>query len=284
MADVFYSWGREEYSDSYFENRENRPVKKNNSKPVLLKFFISLFVIALIVEIIFYVLVLPSRSTAVVTISGCENLSAYEIKKISGLSENTKWIHINSSEISRSLILSPLIASATVEKEFPDRVLIKITERKPVAISFTEINGRTIPMEIDKDGVVFRIGAVSDVKNLPIVTGLTFVNPRAGMKINKQLSELFIQLDILQKKHSILVNEISEIKIEPGKYGGYDLRIFPVKTDFSIITSKLLTEDTLRYILLLIDVACDTGLNKIISELDIRGSSAIYKKRGSGNE
>ncbi|QSI05269.1 cell division protein FtsQ/DivIB [Treponema pedis] len=285
MADVFCSWEHDKYSEEiYFENKNFRSEKKRGIKPLLIKILIMFFVIALAVEVIFYAIILPSRSAAIIEISGCENLSPYEIQKLSGLSGEVKWLSINSSAVSKRLVSSPLIASVTVEKKFPDRISIKVAERQPVAVSFAEINGKTVPMEIDKDGVVFRIGSGAVTRNLPIVTGLTFNNPRAGMKINKRLTEFFVQLDLLQKKQPVLLNEVSEIKIEPGRYGGYDLRIYPVKTRFSIITSKILTEDTLRYMLLLIDVACDTGLDKDISELDIRGSNAIYKKRGGGNE
>ena len=97
-------------------------------------------------------------------------------------------------------------------------------------MAFTEVEGRTVPMEIDGYGVVFRIGSPIIKSNLPIITGLTFKSPREGMQVNEKLSQLFVQLDILQKKHPVLLNEISEIKIQPKKYGGYDLILYPVNS------------------------------------------------------
>lgn len=279
MADVVYSFGSAKYSDD-----AKTCCKKNSVKQIFLKILIVFIVVLFFVEVISYLLVLPARSNAIVYVDGCETLTLYEIKKIAGLSDQTKWLGINSSVISRLLISSPLIASATVEKKFPDKVLIKITERKAVAISFVEINDVTVPVEIDKEGVVFRIGSNYISKNLPIITGLTFSSLRAGIQVNKQLSDLFMQLDVLERNHSVLLNEISEIKIRPRKYGGYDLVLYPVKSCFSLITNKLLTEDTLRYMILLIDVARETGLDKTVVELDIRGSSAVYTKRGENNE
>lgn len=59
-------------------------------------------------------------------------------------------------------------------------------------MAFTEVEGRTVPMEIDGYGVIFRIGSPIIQSNLPIITGLTFKNPREGMRVNEKfLSFLF---------------------------------------------------------------------------------------------
>lgn len=285
MTDISFSLEQEPYSDNFYSQDKNVYTQKKKSfKIVFIKICLGIFICMLIAEIVFSVLIMPAVSPAVIDISGGENLSVHEIKEISGLTGTVKWLNINSSEISKRLVSFPLIASATVEKKFPDKLIIQITERKPVAISFAQINGRTIPMEIDKDGVVFRIGSSFIPQGLPIITGLTFKNPAAGMKINKQLLELFIQLDVLKRKQPLLLNEISEIKISPIKYGGYDLIIYPVKARFSVITNKYLTEDTIRYMMLLIDVANDSVFSDEICGMDIRGSNVAYKKRGGGNE
>lgn len=281
MADVSFSLEQETYSDNFYSQDKNVYAQKKKSfKMIFIKICLGIFICMLIAEVVFSVLIMPAVSSAVIDISGGENLSVHEIKKISGLTGTVKWLNINSSVISRRLVSFPLIASATVEKKFPDKVIIKITERKPVAIAFAQINGRTVPMEIDKDGVVFRIGSSLIPQGLPIITGLTFENPAAGMKINKQLTGLFVQLDVLKRKQPLLLNEISEIKIAPIKYGGYDLIVYPVKARFPVITNKSLTEDTIRYMMLLIDVANDSVFSHEICEMDIRGPNVAYKKRG----
>jgi len=285
MADILYTWKKEEYSGSNItEEKRTRTYKAANIKSIIIKFFIITFILFLIGEAVFYAIILPYNSIASVKISGCYDLTSVEVKKLAGIDGNTRWFNINSGEISKMLVSYPAIASATVEKIFPDKVLIKILERKAVAVSFIELDGRMIPMEIDSYGVIFRIGSPIIKSNLPIITGLTFKNPREGMQINEKLSQLFIQLDVLQKKHPVLLNEISEIKIQPKKYGGYDLVIYPLRSRLSIITNKSLTEESLRYMMLIIDVVKDISLDKGIIGIDLRGANAVYIKREAKDE
>ncbi len=280
MADILYNWNKDEYlRDAFFKDEKVVSQKKSKLKPIIIKIFIITLVLTLIGEVVFYAVILPYNSIAVINVSGCLDLSSIEVKKLSGINNNTKWLSINSSEISRRLVSYPGISSATVEKKFPDKVSIKIVERKAVAVAFTEVKGKTVPMEIDGCGVVFRIGAHMVQTNLPIVTGLTFKNPREGMQINEKLSQLFVQLDILQKKYPVLVNEISEIKIQPKKYGGYDLVIYPLKSRLYVITDKFLTDESLRYMMLILDVVKDINLEKDIIGIDLRGANAVYIKR-----
>lgn len=287
MADIPYSWEQKKYSNDSFSQKDegySNSSSKNRLRNILIKLCISFVVVALFAEVVFYALILPATSSAVINVYGTENLTTHEVLAIANLKGNVKWFSVDSFEVSKRLVSFPLVASVTVEKKFPDIVIIKITERKPVAISFAEIDGKTVPMEIDKYGVVFRIGSYYVPKNLPIITGLIFNNPVEGMHINKKLAGLFRDLDILKKTTPVLLNEISEIKISPIKYGGYDLIIYPVKCNFSIVTNKQLTADSLKYIMLISDVIRDTGLDKKIEEVDVRGSSAVYKTRGGKNE
>ncbi len=284
MADISYAWNDTEYINNLPEADNVELDGRTRRKTIIIKCLIAVIVLALIIELVFYALILPSKSIALIKVSGCTDISSLEIKKIAGLTGKEKWMAINSSLISQRLISNPLISSVTVQKKFPDKVLINVVERKAVAIAFANINNKTIPMEIDKYGVVFRIGNIALGKNLPIITGLTFNNPVPGMKINSQLSSLFMQLELLKNKESLLLNEISEIKIKTKKYGGYELLIYPIKSKLSILTNKTLTEDSLRYMILLLDVVKDIGLDNEIVQIDIRGSNAVYKKRGALDE
>ena len=285
MADILYTWKKNEYlNDAYAKEKIINDNKSSKLKSAIIRFLIISFILLLLGEVIYYAIILPYSSIAAVNISGCSDLSSIEVKKLAGIESNTKWLSIDSSEISKKLVLCPGIASVTVEKKFPDKVAIKIVERKAVALAFTEVEGRTVPMEIDGYGVIFRIGSPIIQSNLPIITGLTFKNPREGMQVNEKLSQLFVQLDILQKKYPVLLNEISEIKIQPKKYGGYDLILYPVKSRLSVITNKFLTEESLQYMILILDVIKDINLEKNIIGIDLRGANAVYIKREAKNE
>ena len=120
MADVSFSLEQETYSDNFYSQDKNVYAQKKKSfKMIFIKICLGIFICMLIAEIVFSVLIMPAVSSAVLDISGGENLSVHEIKKISGLTGTVKWLNINSSVISRRLVSFPLIASATVEKKIP---------------------------------------------------------------------------------------------------------------------------------------------------------------------
>ena len=178
----------------------------------------------------------------------------------------------------------PLVAEARVLKKYPDKVLIEITERKPVGVLLATIGGRTISMEIDKTGTVFNVASKKEPQELPVISGLSFQTIRAGMKVHKQLVPLFKQLDLLQKKNPVLLSEISEMKIEQKKYGGFDLILYPVQTQVKVRTDSTLNEERLRYMMLALDVIQKFGLSTEIEELDVRAGTASYRLRGEANE
>ena len=250
----------------------------------VLKIVIIILLTFLIGETIFYLFVLPFVSTAKIQISGTGAISEEGLKKAAGLTGTEKWGRLNTDTLSRRLTAYPLVAEAKVTKKYPDKVLIEITERKPVGVLLATVGGRTVPMEIDKTGTVFKIAPKEPSKLLPVISGLTFQNIRAGMKVHKQLVPLFTHLDILQKKNPALLSEISEMKIEQKKYGGFDLILYPVQTPIKVRTDSALNEDRLRYMMLVLDVIRELDLNTEIEELDVRAGTASYRLRGERNE
>lgn len=155
--------------------------------------------------------------------------------------------------------------------------MISVTERQPVAVGFGTLNGSTVPVAIDKNGVVFSVGALPENKNLPVLTGLQFDDPQAGMRLNEQLVPLLKQLADMESKNSVLLSSVSEIKIAPKPYGGYDLVLYPVHMPVRVKTDRALNEDALQYMMLLLDVVQDLELD--VEEIDIRAGTVAYRVR-----
>ena len=104
------------------------------------------------------------------------------------------------------------------------------------------------------------------------------------MKVHKKLVPLFKQLDLLQKKNPALLSEISEMKIEQKKYGGFDLILYPVQTPVKVRTDSTLNEERLQYMILTLDVIRDFDMSAKIEELDVRAGTASYRLRGEADE
>ena len=69
-----------------------------------------------------------------VVITGNEHLTDDELKSMAGLSSDENLFRISSRRISSKLAESPWIRSVAVRKEFPDRLLIHISEAEPFAL------------------------------------------------------------------------------------------------------------------------------------------------------
>ena len=269
---------------AYTESSQpSQTVKKEKGKR-LLKIVILLILLFLAGDSVYYLFIVPFNSTAKIQLSGIDTILEADLKKAAGLTGTEKWGKLDKDVLLHRITSYPLVAEARVSKKYPDKVFIEITERKPVGVLLATVGGRTIPMEIDKTGTVFKIALRQDRLELPIISGLSFQNIRAGMKVHKQLIPLFKQLDLLQKKKPALLSEISEIKIEQKKYGGFDLILYPVQTPVKVRTDSTLNEERLQYMILTLDVIRDLDMSAQIEELDVRAGTASYRLRGETNE
>ncbi|MGP1414399.1 MAG: cell division protein FtsQ/DivIB [Treponema sp.] len=244
----------------------------------ILKSVLILILVALIFELIFYFIVLPSISNAriMLNLTG-SSLTEREVVGMIGLNGETKWINIDASKIKESLMREPLVESVSVTKKFPDKLFVDVVERQPVAVSFVNIGGTTLPLEIDKEGVVFRIGWNEKVPLLTIVSGLNFQNPRVGMKLSYKLSSLFSRLDAISKTNPILLSGISEIKIREKKFGDYDLIMYPIHTKVKVFADKDFSDKTLSRMMLVLDIVHDETVSRELEYVDIRGTNVVYK-------
>lgn len=266
--------------------QSHTPIKteKTTRGKSLLKYVIALLFLFLLGNIVYYFLIIPFHAPAHIQFSGIDALLAADIKKAVGLTGTEKWGHLNKDTLLRKIKNCPLVADAHVVKKYPDKVLIEIIERRPVCVLLATVGERTVPMEIDKTGTVFKVALTTDNYRLPIISGLSFQNIRAGMKVHKQLVPLFRELAILQKKNPALLGEISEMKIEQKKYGGFDLILYPVRSQIKVRTGSTLNDDRLQYMILMLDVIRKLDLSSKIEELDIRSGTASYRLRGEADE
>lgn len=269
---------------TYTESLPSPQNRKKNQGRQFLKIVILLMLLFLAGDLVYYLFIVPFNSTAKIQLSGLDTILEADLKKAAGLTGMEKWGKIDKDVLLHRITSYPVVAEARVVKKYPDKVLIDITERKPVGVLLATVGGRTVPMEIDKTGTVFKVASQKDPQTLPIISGLSFQTIRAGMKVHKRLVPLFKQLDILQKKNPALLSEISEMKIEQKKYGGFDLILYPVRTQVKVHTEGTLNEEKLQYMILALDVIRELDLNAKIEELDVRGGTASYRLRGETDE
>lgn len=252
-----------------FENE-----RKHSGFSLLLKILCIALLCALFIVAACYLFIAPSASYISLEVSGNVRVGIEELASIAGIKAGEKWNEFNPFEAETRLVGHPLFSAARVEKKFPDRVLVSVTERTPVAVAIGNYNGRSVPVEIDREGVIFKIGSTNSTASLPLLTGLNMSEPEVGSSLKPQLVPLLLQLETLEQENPRLLAAISEIKIMPKSYGSYDLVLYPVHTPVPVHTDKALNEDALRYMMLLLDVVQNLDIG--VKALDIRAGTVAY--------
>ncbi len=251
-----------------------------DGKSLLLKVLAGVLMAFLALEMAFYLVVVPSGADVRVEVRGARSVGMDELCALAGITGTEKWLRFNTAQAASKLAACPLFESVTVQKRFPDKVLFTVVERVPVALTYGTRDGRTVPVEIDRNGVAFRIGAVSEESsNLPLLTGPRFDNPVAGQRLNPALKPLLAQIEALEQDRPVLLSSLSEIKVVEKPYGGYDLMLYPVHAPVRVLTDKALNEDAIQYMMLVLDVIGDLSLD--IDEIDIRAGTVAYKVKGA---
>lgn len=247
-------------------------------KPYALRALAIALVVFIFAEVAFYAIVVPLTSRVDLTVSGSASVGIDELCSLGGITGNERWFGFDTALVASRLAACPLFESVVVEKKFPDKVLVTIVERTPVAIAFGTLKGRTVPVEIDGNGIAFRVGNRSADEGLPLITGLEMPEPVAGMRLNARLKPLMKDLSGIEAKNPALLESISEIEIAQKAYGGYDLVLYPVHVPVRVRTDRALNEEALQYMMLVLDVVEELSLD--IDEIDIRAGTVAYHVRG----
>jgi len=166
----------------------------------------------------------PDFSLERITIEGCERVEVEIIRSVCGVELGTNLLAIDSHEVSRKLESCPLVESATVVKQFPRSLLIRIRERQPVVL----FPHRGAFYCMDRDGVVFSKAASGDLPDLPLLTGLEDYPWAFGGREEGRMVQSSLRL--LQDLSRVgAFGRLSEIHVDPGEGLSFFLEAFPVR-------------------------------------------------------
>jgi len=248
----------------------------------LLTGLILFLLIVLAGEIVFHLIISPRLVLRHVSISadGYCSLSNEEILQIAGLEGSLSFISLREADIEARLLENPVIQAVSVEKQFPDRLSIAITPRKPLASVFASSNGASLPLCIDAEGYILSASAAPAESSMPVVSGVRLMDVRPGMRFPQELVSYLEQLSLLQEEAPELYNLISEIKFVKKSTGRYEVVLFPGHARLRVRTGPELNTEMLRSILLVIDVVQAQGMLDSLAELDFRTGEVVYRTRG----
>ena len=257
----------------------NEEEDKSEKKIKVIKILFCVLCLLLIGELVVYKYVMPCFSSPKVTVSGQAAYSAEEIARMLLPMESSNWLDFDVNQAVAIISSEAGIEHVAVEKRFPDKILINLEERKPVAVTLVVENGKTSAMQIDKNGVLFpgRMNAISDTNEVPIVSGLPVEYMSKGMRIPQTFRPLIDQISKIQSLPQKYFASISEICVLPKEYGNYELALIPSQSKIKVLTDRALNEDALKYMMIVLDIV--NQLDTPVSEVDLRYGSVSYRTK-----
>ena len=266
------------FTESYYglRNQVNeKKVEKKVNKVNLVKILLIVLSFLIVAEVLIYTILMPCLAPVKVTYSGLETFSAQQISNYLGITPKLTWIQFDSAKAASKLAGNAVIENVVIEKHFPDQVLVNIVERKAVAVSLVNINGKTVPIQIDKNGVIFAVDRGIPTASVPLLTGFTFDTIAEGMRLNGKLRPLMEQIFEIQSTNPEYFSVLSEIRVISKDYGSYELELYPVHSRIKVLTDRTLNLEALQYMMVVLDVI--NSMQSDVSAVDLRYGSISYK-------
>jgi cell division protein FtsQ len=232
-------------------------------------------------ELVWLFGITPLIPLSVVDVSGIPGIDRAAILAQGGISSRSSYATVNPEDVRKALENFYLVESAQVIKQYPDTVRILLEPRKIAAMSLTKINNRTYPVYFDYHGVVVKIGNHDSIPvsplSVPLVSGLVFSDPVLGTRLPPIFSPFLSSLARINAASPDLLTVVSEIRINRKAFDGFDLILYPVHSSTKFRVGADLNEDTLRHMILMIDVLGSTGVS--VEEMDLRTGTASYTEK-----
>ncbi len=145
-----------------------------------------------------------------IEIRGCQKIEEKSLHSLLGLEGRPNLFTISLKEICKKVSSHPWVEEVRVRKVFPDRLVIEIKERKPVAIlQLDEL------YYLDSKGVIFSPVGERDGYNFPFVTGFT---KSAVEKDPQDVKDLLLKvlelLKTIEQERVPLLERISEVHMD----------------------------------------------------------------------
>lgn len=276
MSDVVFT----DFEDFVTVSGSDKSEKKDK-KVFLVKILVFVLAVLLFVELIISMVLVPCFSKPSITVSGLKSASQQEFTELLGSMKTSSWLRFDTQRAASLLSSVPYIDSVDVSKVFPDRVIVSVKERVPVAKTVNNNGGRYISVQIDKNGVLFtgnRQKSDTDYE-IPLVSGLPVEKFREGMSIPANYRVLLDQIETVRSRSQKYFAAISEIQVVQKEYGNYELVLYPVHKHVRVLTDRSLNEEALKYMMVVLDVV--DSIEPDVSEIDLRYGSVSYRTRSS---
>jgi cell division protein FtsQ len=264
--------------DGFYDSLPQSSIQSKGE--VFKKILLVIIVMLMLFGLVWVCLIKTMRPLADIEINGIPSIERELVFRYAEITNKTSFFSVNISKMEKQLENLAMVESAHVAKQFPDKIYIRLNPRIPVAISLASLDEKSTPIFIDRHGVVCKIG-VSDTESkmqvsmLPIISGLTFDDLKLGTRLPLPYRRVLESIESIYKNNPLLLSSVSEINFQKKKFDGFELILYPADSNVKVRIGSELNEETLKYMMLMIDIFNDIGTE--VDEIDFRTGTASYK-------
>jgi cell division protein FtsQ len=201
------------------------------------------------------------------SVRGCRELTEKEVLALAALKSSQTIFSVNMAAMARRIASQPWVKNVTIDREFPNRLVIDVQERTALALCKMEEDLYLF----DKDGVFFKKLEADDEVDAPVLTGFY----QKG-QFNKELFEkTMLLMQILAVSLSFpSLNAVSEINAsDVSGLSLYTENGFCLKLGFGNYENKL------KRLLPVLTALSKKDMKEGLLNIDLRDTSKIYVER-----
>jgi len=241
---------------------------------------LSLFMIAAATVALAALAVALAPSTLVISrieIEGASSMTESELLGLASLRRGDPFFSVDAAGSAAALESDPRVASAKVRKILPNALRLEIVERKPAAAAIAELEGRDVAILIDAEGVAYAVASAIEAASVPALSGLRFEGFRLGTRLPDSLLPLLKSLGEIAASEPFLLSAFSELRVAKRARGDPELILYPIGSRIPVRAGSSLSAESLRSMILVLDVLGSKGLSDSVEELDFRSGSVVYR-------
>lgn len=253
--------------------------KNDDRKWNIVKIFLYIILGVGVLYAVLNMLVIPSLADVRIQFKGAKNVSIQQLNEKFQEMDATTWMKFDSEKAAALFGSIPDVEKVSIDKHFPDMVVVEISEREVVAKTVVDLDGHHYPMEIDKNGVIYSSNDKSceSDSSIPLITGFPFIEVQNGVRLPEIYRGLIERIKEIRMLPNNYFASLSEIQVVPKDYGGYELVLYPLHTKIRVISDQNLSEDTLKYMMVALDVV--NSIQPDANVIDIRYGGVSFGKR-----
>jgi hypothetical protein len=132
-------------------------------------------------------------------------------------------------------------------------------------------------VKIDAEGVAFAAASAAEAASLPVLSGLRFEDFRLGARLPAGLRPILASLGKIRGEEPELLSAFSEIRVVKRATGDPELILYPMGARIPVRSGSVLSAQSLRSMILVLDVLGTKGIASSVAELDFRSGTVVYR-------